>query len=315
LRGAAGGGYVLQRLLQIVPTFLLIMVAVFCAVRLLPGDPVSALLGDHASDEAIRRLTAQMGLDRPIPEQFWLFLGDFVRGDLGTSLVLKVPVGRLILDRLPVTLFLTGFAVVIAVALAFPLAFWAALRRERAADHAIRVAAQIGLSTPVFYVGLVLLTFLAARWRIFPVGGYGDTLADRAWHLFLPALTLALSLAAVLMRNLRTAIIAVLDSDHVDFARAKGLRARVVLGRHVLRNALTSTVTLLGLNIGALVGGAVVTETVYAIPGIGRLLIDSVFGRDYPVLQGLVLTVAVLVSLVFLATDLLLAALDPRIAR
>ncbi|MBV9812980.1 MAG: ABC transporter permease, partial [Acetobacteraceae bacterium] len=261
-------GYLLRRLAQIVPTFLLIMVVVFCAVRLLPGDPVSALLGDHASDEAIRRLTAQMGLDRSIPEQFARFLAQFVRGDLGDSLVLKVPVTSLILDRLPVTLFLTAYAVVLALLLAFPLAFWAALRRERAADHAIRVAAQIGLSTPVFYVALVLLTVLAAQWRLFPVGGYGETFADRAYHLFLPALTLALSLSAILMRSLRGAIIAVMESDFIDFARSKGLRARVILGRHVLRNALTSTVTLLGLNIGSLVGGAVITETVFAIPGI-----------------------------------------------
>ncbi len=307
--------YVLQRLLQIIPTFLLIMVGVFVLVRLLPGDPVSAMLGDRATDEAVRRLTAQMGLDRSIPEQFVGFVSQFVTGDLGTSLVLKVPVSQLIADRLPVTLFLSLFAVVLALLLALPLAFWAALRRERAADHAIRVIFQVGLSTPVFYLGLVLLTVFAAQWRLLPVGGYGDSFGDRLYHLFLPALTLALSLSAVLMRNLRGAIIAVLESDYVDFARAKGLKARVLLGRHVLRNALTSTVTLLGLHVGSLAGGAVITETVFAIPGIGRLMIDSVYGRDYPVLQGLILVVAVLVSLVFVAADLAQAALDPRVGR
>jgi peptide/nickel transport system permease protein len=168
---------------------------------------------------------------------------------------------------------------------------------------------------PVFYIGLVLLTIFAARLRWFPVGGFGETLADQLYHLFLPALTLALSFSAVLMRNLRASIIEVLGAEYVDFARAKGLRPRIVMGRHVLRNALISTVTLFGLSIGTLIGGAVITETVFAIPGAGRLMIDSIYGRDYPVVQGLTMVLAILVSLVFLVTDLIQAALDPRISR
>jgi len=307
--------YLIIRLAQILPTFFLIMVIVFVLVHLLPGDPTSAILGIHATEEAVNRINEQLGLNRSIPVQFLLFLRNFFRGDLGDSIILKVPVVSLILERLPVTLFLTGFAAVLAVLLAVPMAMLAALRRDSALDGAIRTGFQIGLSMPVFYIGLVLLTFFAARLRWFPVGGFGTSFGEDLYHLFLPALTLALSLAAVLMRSLRNGLIEVLNAEYVDFARAKGLRSRLVLGRHVLRNALISTVALFGLNIGTLLGGAVVTETVYAIPGIGRLMIDSIYGRDYPVIQGLTLTLAILVSLVFLATDLAQAALDPRIAR
>jgi peptide/nickel transport system permease protein len=305
--------YVAKRLIQLVPTLALVLLVIFVLVRLLPGDPTSAMLGDRATDADVARLNAQLGLDRSIPMQFLLFLERVVQGDLGTSIHLKVPVMQLILDRMPVTLALTGFAALLAVLMAVPLAFVAAMRRGRPADAAIRGAFQIGLSMPIFYLGLVLLTVFAAQLRWFPVGGYGDSWSDRAWHLFLPALTLALSLSAVLMRNLRASIIEVLGAEYVDFARSKGLAARLVLGRHVLRNALISTVTLFGLSVGTLIGGAVITETVFAIPGAGRLMIDSIYGRDYPVVQGLTMAMAVLVSLVFLATDLVQAALDPRV--
>jgi peptide/nickel transport system permease protein len=307
--------YILTRVLQIIPTFLFIMVVVFVLVRLLPGDPASAILGERATDEAVERINAQLGLDRPLPVQFALFLERFLEGDLGNSIHLKIPVAELVAQRLPVTLMLTAYAALLAVLLAVPLAFVAALRQGRGADAAIRGAFQVGLSMPVFYIGLVLLTIFAARLRWFPVGGFGETLADQLYHLFLPALTLALSFSAVLMRNLRASIIEVLGAEYVDFARAKGLRPRIVMGRHVLRNALISTVTLFGLSIGTLIGGAVITETVFAIPGAGRLMIDSIYGRDYPVVQGLTMVLAILVSLVFLVTDLIQAALDPRIGR
>lgn len=307
--------YIVVRLLQILPTFFLIMVVIFFLVRLLPGDPTSAILGIRATDADVARINASLGLDQPIPVQFAYFLRNFFHGDLGDSIVLKVPVARLIVERMPVTLFLTGFAAVLAVLFAVPLAVLAALRRDSAIDTTIRTGFQVGLSMPVFYIGIVLLTFFAAKLHWFPVGGFGQTFGEDIYHLFLPAVTLALSLSAVLMRNLRNSIIEVLTADYVDFARAKGLQNRLVLFRHVLRNALIPTVALFGLNIGTLLGGAVITETVFAIPGVGRLLIDSIYGRDYPVIQGLTLALALLVSLIFLATDLAQAALDPRIGR
>lgn len=308
-------GFILRRVLQTVPTVIFILVVTFVLVRLLPGDPASAMLGDRAIDADVQRINASLGLDKPIPVQFLYFTKAVFTGDMGNSIGLKLPVTTLIAQRLPVTLMLTVMAALIALVVAVPLSFVAALRQDRAADTAIRGVFQVGLSMPVFYVGLVLLTVFAAKLRWFPVGGYGNGFLDNLYHLFLPAMTLALSLAAVLMRNLRAAIIGVIDAEYVDFARAKGLRARVILLRHVLRNALISTVTLFGLSIGTLLGGAVITETVFAIPGAGRLMIDSIYGRDYPVIQGLTIALAVFVSLTFLLTDIVQAWLDPRVAR
>lgn len=305
--------YVLKRLVQIIPTFLAVMLLVFLLVRLLPGDPASAVLGDRATPEIVERTNRQLGLDRPLPVQFGLFVQRLVQGDLGDSISLKVPVLRLIAERLPVTLFLSAYAAVLGVLLAVPLAVLAAVRRNTWVDALIRGVFQVGLSLPVFYVALQLLTLLGARLGWFPIGGYGEGFTGHLYHLFLPALTLGLNLAAVLVRTLRNSVIEVLTAEYVSFARAKGLRSRVILTRHVLRNALISTVTLLGLNIGGLIGGAVITESVFAIPGVGRLMVDAIFGRDYPVIQGLTLTFAVVVSLVFLITDLIHSRLDPRV--
>ena len=307
--------WVAARLLQMVPTVLLIGVAVFLLARLLPGDQVSAMLGDRASDATIARLHAQLGLDRSIGAQLLSFLGAAAHGDFGFSLSRRVPVMRLIAETLPVTLQLVAIATVLALAIALPLAFIAALNANRWPDIAIRAVFQIGLSSPVFYIALLLLTVFAAGLHWFPVGGYGDTPGAHFYHLFLPGLTLSLSFSAVVMRNLRAAILAVLTADYVDFARAKGLAARVVLLRHVLRNALIATVTLVGLHVGALLGGAVITETVFAVPGVGRLMIDSIFARDYPVIQALTLVLAVLVSLAFVLTDFVQMVLDPRVGR
>ncbi len=304
--------YVIRRLLQIIPLFLAVMVLIFVLVHLIPGDPVSTLLGDRATPEIVDRANRQLGLDKPLVVQFALFVNQLLHGDLGESINLKIPVLRLIGERLPVTLFLTVYAALLGVLMAVPLAVLAAVRRNTWVDALIRGVFQLGLSLPVFYVALQLLTLLGARLGWFPIGGYGEGFTAHLYHLFLPALTLGLNLAAVLLRTLRSSVIEVLTAEYVDFARAKGLKTRVIMTRHVLRNALISTVTLLGLNIGALIGGAVITETVFAIPGVGRLMVDAIFSRDYPVVQGLTLVFALLVSLVFLATDLLHARLDPR---
>ena len=309
------GGWLVLRLLQIIPTFLLIGVAVFVLARLMPGDIVSAMLGDRASDETIARITHDMGLDRSIFAQFISWLEAIAHGDLGNSMAFHIPVTRLVAERLPVTAMLAAMSTVIALSVAVPLAFLAALTANRWPDVVIRAVFQVGLSSPVFYVGLVLLTVLAAWLRLFPVGGYGETFGEHLYHLFLPAITLAFSFAAVVMRSLRASILQVLTAEYVDFARAKGLRPRIVLLRHVLRNALIATVTLVGLHVGSLLGGAVVTETVFAVPGVGRLMVESIFSRDYPVIQALTLVLAIIVSLAFLLTDLVQATLDPRIGR
>jgi peptide/nickel transport system permease protein len=273
------------------------------------------MLGDRATEEAVQRLTKQLGLDLSIGAQFVAFLQGVLRGELGNSLAFRVPVTALIAERLPVTLMLTGLATLFAIALAVPLAFVAALWANRWPDLLIRTIFQVGLSSPIFFVGLVLLTVFAAWFRLFPVGGYGEGFLEHLHHLFLPALTLALSFVAVIMRSLRASILQVLRAEFIDFARAKGLSSRVVLVRHVMRNALIATVTLIGLHIGQLLGGAVITESVFAVPGAGRLMVDSIFARDYPVIQGLTLVLALLVSIAFLATDLVQMWLDPRVTR
>ncbi|MGV8953921.1 MAG: ABC transporter permease [Cypionkella sp.] len=307
--------FFLRRFLQLIPTLIFIVIVVFVLVRLLPGDPTSAILGDRALDADVERINRDLGLDRSLPVQFFKFVEALLQGDLGNSISLKVPVTDLIVQRLPITMMLTVMAAAIAVVMAVPLAFVAALRRGRVVDAAIRGVFQVGLSMPVFYIGLLLLTVFGAKLGWFPVGGYGDGFLEHLHHLFLPALTLAFSLSAIIMRNLRSAIIGVVDAEYVQFARSKGISGWLVLMRHVLRNALISTVALFGLSIGTLLGGAVITETVFAVPGAGRLMVDSIYGRDYPVVQGMTIALAVLVSVTFLLTDLVQAWLDPRVAQ
>ncbi len=305
--------YLVSRLLQIIPTFLLVMVVIFLLVRMLPGDPAIAMADAKATEAQLELIRQKLGLNEPLVMQFLYFVRNTLTGDMGTSILLKAPVSEVILERIPVTAFLTVYAVCLSVLIAGPLAFVAALNKNGSLDIAIRSGFQVGLSTPVFYIGLLLLTFLAAGLRLFPVGGYGATFLQHLHHLMLPALTVALYTSAIIMRNLRSAVIEVLDAEYVQFARSKGLSRSVILGRHVLRNALISTVTLLGLSIGNLMSGTLVTETVFAVPGLGRLMLEAIFARDYPLIQGLTLTFAVMVSLVFLLTDMVQAWLDPRL--
>ncbi|SDA62176.1 ABC transporter permease [Sinorhizobium sp. NFACC03] len=305
--------YLVARLLQIIPTFLLVMIFIFLLVRLLPGDPAIAMAEAKATDAQLEQIRHNLGLDQPLPVQFLVFVKNTLTGDLGRSIMLKAPVMEIILSRLPTTIFLALYSVVLAIFLAGPLAFLAASRVNSSVDVAIRSVFQVGLSMPVFYIGLLLLTVLAAQLRWFPVGGYGKTFLANLYHLILPALSVALYTSAIILRNLRASLIEVLDADYVQFARAKGLSPRIIMTRHVLRNALVSTVTLLGLSIGNLMSGTLVTETVFAIPGVGRLMLEAIFARDYPLIQGLTLTFAVLVSVVFLLTDVVQSWLDPRL--
>jgi peptide/nickel transport system permease protein len=301
------------RVLQMIPTFILIGVVVFVLIRLLPGNPAAALLGVHATPEALARIDAQLGFNRPIWVQFLLFVGRLLRGDLGISVSERIPVTEVIAQRLPVTLALVVMAAALALILALPLAFLAALRQNRATDVALRGVFQVGLSTPIFYIGLLMLGFLGAQLHWFPVGGIGRGLWGVLYHLFLPALTLGVGLAAILMRSLRSTVIGVLRAEYVEFARAKGLAPWRVMTGHVLRNSLITTLALFGLNIGTLLGNTVIVENVFAVPGIGGLLVDAIFGRDYPVVQGVTLVLAVMVSIVFLLTDIAESWLDPRL--
>lgn len=303
-----------KRILQALPVVFGILAVVFLVVRMIPGDPARLMLGVHASDAKLAALRAQLGLDQPVWWQFTQFVGHAVQGELGTSLVFRRDVLEVILDRLPVTLSLVAFAVLLSVAISLPLAMLASMRQGRGADFLVRSGATLTLAMPGFWLGLNLLILFAVIFPLFPVSGYGKGLGDRIWHLFLPALTIAFSLAPILTRTLRASLIEIMSAPHVEFARTKGLPEWVLIRRHVLRNGLMATVTILGVNIGWLIGGSVVVETVFTLPGIGALIISSVAARDFPMIQGIALIFGGMVIVINLVTDLIYAVLDPRVS-
>jgi len=306
--------YVARRILALVPIALGVSILVFLLIHLIPGDPARTILGNKATPEKIALLHHEWGLDRSLPVQYAKFMERLVHGDLGTSLFYNVGAGGLVIDKLPVTLFLITFGGLLALVIAIPLAALAAVRRDRASDHVIRAVPLVGLGFPPFWVGIVLLLVFALHLgRLFPVGGYGEGFPEHARSLFLPALTVALSIAPILIRSLRAALLEVLESDYITTARAKGLTERRVLLRHGLRNAIISTVAVLGVNIAFLVGNTVIVEQVFDLPGLGQLMINSIFQRDFTVVQAVTLAFAVLVVLVYLLTDVVHALLDPRV--
>jgi peptide/nickel transport system permease protein len=307
-------GYIAGRLAQMAVTLAVLAVLVFYMIRLIPGDPVLTMLGIQATPDAVAQLRHQLGLDRSVPVQFGIFISGLFHGDLGNSILARVPVMQLVRQRLPLTLFLVTYAMILATLITVPLGVAAALRKDSAVDQAIRGFSVFWISTPSFWVGILMLIVFGVRFGWFPVGGGGQTFAQHVYYLFLPALTMGLGVSAVLTRNLRDAILSILSAEHVVVARAKGLPGRRVVLRHVLRNAILSTVTLLGLYIGFLVGGSVIIESVFALPGMGSEMVAAILGRDYQVVQGFTLVYAVLVSLVYLLTDVTYALIDPRVA-
>jgi peptide/nickel transport system permease protein len=302
-----------DRFLQLIPVLIGISIIVFLMLRLIPGDPARIMLGTHATDEQIANLHAEMGLDRPVWQQYLIFVQNALSGNLGMSLFARRPVLQIISEKMPVTLALVVYASVLALLLTLPLSFVAALRRDGLLDYGIRGILILGLAMPGFWLGLILLLLFAVQRRWFPIAGLGNDLLSQMWHLFLPALTLSFPMAAMLIRNLRSTLIDVLKTPYVEFARAKGLRAGAVVSKHVLPNSLISVVTILGLNVGWLVGGSVVIETVFSIPGMGNLAVTSVYARDYPMVQGITLVFGLAVIFINLLTDYTYALLDPRV--
>jgi len=306
--------YVARRLLHLVPVALGVTILVFFMIHLVPGDPARTMLGTHASPERIALLHKEWGLDESLPKQYVKFMQRLAHGDLGDSLFYRVPARELIVDRLPVTLWLIGYGTGLSILIALPLAAIAASRRDAVRDQVVRVVPLVGLGFPSFWVGIMLLlAFGLNMGRIFPVGGYGEGFAGHIRAMFLPALTVAIAISPILIRSLRASLLSVLESDYITTARAKGLPERRVLIRHAMRNAVISTVAVLGVNIGYLVGGTLVIEQVFALPGVGQLMINSIFQRDFPVVQGVTLVFAILVVLVYLITDVVHSLLDPRV--
>ena len=306
--------YIGRRLLMMVLVLFGVTIIIFSMVRLIPGDPAFLILGDRATNQAAAALREQLGLNKPLLTQYWEFIRGIATGQLGTSLLYRQPVINLVARRVPVSLFLAFYAMSLAAILTLTFGVLAAVNRGRWVDHVVRIAFLFFITTPAFWLGILLILLLSLRLHLFPVSGYGQTLTDHFRSLFLPALTLALQLSAVLIRNLRGQIITVQYSDYVRTARSKGLSERMVLWRHTLRNALIPVVTIFGLQFGYLVGGTVVVETVFAVPGLGQLLIQSITGRDYPVVQAITVIAAFFVILVNLIVDLSYSFLDPRVS-
>jgi ABC-type dipeptide/oligopeptide/nickel transport system permease component len=299
--------FVGQRLLRALITLWLVSTVVFVVMRL-SGDPVPLLLPPDAPRSEFARVRAELGLDRPLPVQYLVFLGQVLQGDFGRSIHFRAPAFGVVLERLPATLELGLTAFALAVVIALPVGLVSALKRNSPVDHAAMGVALVGQAAPTFFIGIlgILLLSLKAGW--FPTSGRGD------WrHLALPALTLALFTMASVARLTRSAVLEVLRADYIRTARAKGLGEWLVVAKHTLKNAAIPIVTITGLQFGTLLGGAVVTETVFAWPGIGRLAIQSIYNRDYPVVQAAVFLSAVLFIVLNLLIDLIYGALDPRI--
>lgn len=306
--------YLARRLLQMVPVMFLLSIFIFFLIRLVPGDPASAMLGDRGTDQTILELQERLHLNDPIYVQYGVFVKNLLQGDLGSSIRKGDPVRDLIVHRLPPTIFLAFYAGLLSLLITVPLATLAAFKQNRAPDFLVRAFTMLSLAMPSFWIGMMLLQFLAVKYRIFPVSGYGEGFLGHARSLFLPALALALGIASVLIRSLRHSLLETLQADYVRTARAKGLTNQRVFTWHVLRTSAMSTITILGVNIAYLIGGAAVVETIFAIPGVGQLVVSSIFSRDYPVIQGATLFFGLLVLFINLITDVCYALIDPRVS-
>ncbi|RAY10976.1 ABC transporter permease [Actinomadura craniellae] len=307
---------VLRRLAQLIFVLLVVTLLAFWMINLLPGDPAMQILGYGGDEAALAQVRAELGLNDPFWSRYADWLGGVVTGDLGTSYISSIPVAESLADRLPVTIELLVLSQVISLGLAIPAGLAAARRAGGLLDRVLTTTSFGLLSTPVFVSGVVLIMVFAVRWPLLPATGYTPFTTDPVENLrslLLPSLTLAAGQLAVYARLLRSDLIATLQEDYITLARARGLSPRRILWRHALRPSAISLVTVIGLNLGALIGGAVIIEMLFGLPGVGRLIVDSIFARDYLVVQGGVLLVAVGYVVVNFAIDLLYGLLDPRI--
>ena len=296
-----------------VPVLLGITFLVFFLIHLVPGDPATTLLGQHATPERVAALQKKWHLNDPLPIQYASYVGRLFRGDMGDSFLFQTTVASLVLTRLRPTVALLAYATFLSVLISVPLAVLAATKRDSVRDHFVRSIPVVGLGMPPFWVGIMLVLLFALRLRWFPVGGLGVGLAGEIRALFLPSLTIAIAISPLVIRSLRASMLEVLQAEYVTTARAKGAPERRVIVHHVLRNAVLPAVTILGVNIGFFIGGTVVIESVFAIPGLGSLMIQGIFNRDFPVVQGVTLVFGLMVVLVNLLTDLTYSFLDPRV--
>ncbi|MEO6928316.1 MAG: ABC transporter permease [Casimicrobiaceae bacterium] len=308
--------YLASRLFGMLIVMLIVAALVFLITRLAPGDPAAVMLGEQATAADIAQLRASYGLDKPLPVQFLYWLSELARGNLGQSIFLQRPVTQALLERAEPTFFLTLFSIFIAVLIGVPCGVAAAVWRGNAIDQVFSGFAMLGASIPSFWFGLILMQIFAVGLGWFPVAGYGDPgvpLSERLNHLILPSIVLGVVNSALILRFTRASMLDVLGEDHIRTARAKGASEMRVVLHHALRNALIPVITVLGLTFALLIGGAIVTETVFGLPGIGSLVVSAVLRRDYPVIQGALLVIAGLYVLINMLIDLLYLAIDPRV--
>ncbi len=310
------GRYILQRLIGMLAVMFTVVTIVFIIVRIAPGDPAAVMLGPDATPQDISQLRTRLGLDQPLLVQYALFLGQLIRGDLGESIFLNRPVLTALADRAEPTFFLTLFAITIASAIAIPIGILSAYRRGSLFDQATTTVAMLAASIPSFWLGLLLIQYFAVRLGVFPVSGYGGpgaSLATRLYHLVLPAFALGIVSSALILRFTRASMLDVLNDDYVRTARSKGMGEFRVVMKHAFKNALIPVLTVIGITAALLVSGAVVTETVFGLPGIGSLVVSAVLRRDYPVIQGALLIIAALYVLINFVIDMLYLVIDPRV--
>jgi peptide/nickel transport system permease protein len=308
--------YIARRLLQMVPVLFFVSVIIFTLINLIPGDAARLFLGEEASPDALAALRHQMGLDRPLPVQYGRWVGGMLHGDFGHSFKDNRSVLGTVLQKIPVTAELSAMALLIAWTIAIPAGVLAAWRRRTAADYTASAAALAGLSVPNFWLGIMLIYLFAVNLHWLPASGYvppNQDLGRNLRTLIMPAFVQGVILAAVVMRQLRSSMLEVLSADFVRTASAKGLAAATVLVRHALRNAVIPVITVMGIQLGALLGGVVITETIFSVPGLGRLAVESIYARDYPMLEGVVMFSAFSVLAVNLAVDVVYSLIDPRI--
>jgi peptide/nickel transport system permease protein len=307
--------WLLGRLGQAVIVVLGVTIVAFFVLRLVPGNPAIVLLGVHYTPARAAALEHQLGLDRPVLGQYWLFIRHLFVGDLGHSVYYGKSVTSMVLDRLPVTIWLGAYSTLLALVISVPLASLSVLRPGGVLDHGVRVLFLVVFAIPSFWLGLLLILWLGLHAHVFPVGGYGAGFSGHLKSMFLPSLTIALWFSAILIRTLRNSMLAARGAEHIDTARAKGLSAWRIHLRHVVRNSLISAVSLIGINLAYLISGTVIIENVFALPGVGQLMVASIDNRDLSVVQGLVFLFGLCVVIVSFVSDLLYAWIDPRITR
>lgn len=300
--------YIIKKLLLMIPVLLGLTIFIFLILHLAPGEPVDLIVGPNATPEVYENVRESLGLNRSLPMQYSIFLKNLLKGDLGRSILQNRPVSELIIERFPITFKLGILSLLLSFAIAVPIGVIAAIKRNTYLDYVSMTGALIGISMPTFWFGLLLLYFFAYRLGWFPISGYGTV-----QHLILPVITVGLTDAAVTARMVRSSMLEVIGADYVRTARAKGVHENIVMSKHALKNALIPVITLLGMRVGWIFGGSVILETVFSIPGIGRLIVDGIFSRDYPVVQGSILVLAASVLIGNLIADILYALVDPRI--